>query len=227
MPDPSMLPAIRAALRAHELGSGDPYALSFALLGTSGASFGIFQADTASDPRAAATLRAVLNGAGMAPARIDAVLALLTKRCPFDPLNREDEAAVDAALASPQGRALVDALDEETVTVVTGNLDLAIAAAQNVGNSVEADAQLAICLWCNMTGTPTLLLSWLRGLAIEEPGGTVAAPGNPVALADMQRYLLRSTFFTNHPRNWTHFQASVAVGVRLLPVPAGAALAIS
>jgi hypothetical protein len=217
MPDPSMMPAIRAAVRANELGAGNPYKLSFALLGSSGASFGIFQADTAHNSNAVATLRAVLQGASMDPGRINAILSVLTVPCPTDPLSAGDEADVNAALASTQGQALVDAMDGRTLATITADLDTATAAASDAGNSINPDAQLAICLWCNMSGAPTLMLTWLGGAAVTEPGGTVAAPGNPVTMADMQRYLLRSAFFTNHPRNWAHFSASVAAGVVLLP----------
>jgi hypothetical protein len=211
------MPAIKQALRTNELGAGDPYKLSFALLGASGASFGIFQADTAQNANAVATLRAVLQGAAMDPAAINAILGALAQPCPTDPLSAADETAVNAALSSPQGRALVDAMDARTLAVVYCDLDMANNAAAAAGNSIDPDAQLAVCLWCNMSGPPTLLLTWLGGTAINEPGGLVAAPANPVTMDDMQRYLTRSSFFTQHPRNWAHFSASVAAGVVLLP----------
>lgn len=219
MPDPAMFPAIRAALQANELGSGNPYKLSFALIGASGASFGIFQADTASNPAARSTLRAILNAAAMDPARINTILSLLAQPCPLDPLNAADEDDVNAAIASPQGQALVDAMDNRTLAGIYADLDLATQTASNANNSINGDAQLAICLWCNMSGPPTLLLNWLGGNPITEPGGTVNAPGVPVAFTDMQAYLQRSSFFTNHPRNWAHFSASVAQGAELLPAP--------
>jgi hypothetical protein len=217
MPDPALMPAIKAALRANEIGNGDPYKLSFALLGSSGASFGIFQADTAANRNALSTLRSILVAATMPIGQINNILAVLGVPCPTDPLHPEDEAAVNAALASAQGRALVDAMDARTLAVIGADLDLANAAAAKSENSINGEAQLAVCLWCNMSGPPSLLLTWLGGAAVTETGATVAPPGNPVTLDDMQRYLSRSSFFAAHPRNWAHFAASVAAGVELLP----------
>jgi hypothetical protein len=61
MTDSTMLPAIRAAIKANEIGPGDPYSLSYAGKANSGASFGIFQNDTAANPQALAALKSILQ----------------------------------------------------------------------------------------------------------------------------------------------------------------------
>jgi hypothetical protein len=217
MPDAAMMPAIKAALRANELGPGNPYRLSFAGKGSSGASFGVFQADTAANANARTTLHNVLAGAGMDPGQLQRIMAALSVACPSDPLAPADEAAVNAALDSPQGRALVDALDGQSLAIVCGDLDLANKTAAGAGSAIAGDAQLAICLWCNMTGRPSLLLTWLGGADVTQSGVVVAAPGAPVVFDDMRRYLTATAYFVANPRNWTHFSQSVAAGAALLP----------
>jgi hypothetical protein len=78
-------------------------------------------------------------------------------------------------------------------------------------------AQLGICMWCNMTGAPTTLLTWLGGSAVDEPGGKVDPPGNPVSFDDLTRLLQNATYFVNNPGNWQHFADSAAEGAKLLP----------
>ncbi len=219
MSDPALTPAITAALRANELGAASPYRISFACKGSSGASFGAFQGDTAVNPAALATLRRVLAAAAMPTDQAGRILDAVRLPCPTDPLSRADEAAVNAALDAPQGRALVDALDQRSLSVVLADLDLANAAAARGGNSIDPAGQLAICLWCNMSGPPTLLLTWLGGVPVTESGAVVAAPGRPVKLDDIRRYLNCTPFFTAHPNNMAHFLQSVAAGAALLPTP--------
>lgn len=214
MTDPAMLPAIKAAIRSNEIGSQSPYKLSFAKKGNSGASYGVFQNDTYANRTALTTLTQILSDAGLPADQVQRITGLLGRPCPTDPLSVTDEAAVNAALASTDGQAQVDALDSAQLQIVTGYLDQALAAS---AAPVNGDAQLAICLWCNMTGKPTTLMTWLRGASISQPGGTVAPPGNPVTLADMTRYLKSTQFFLQNPGNWTHFSNSVATGAALLP----------
>jgi hypothetical protein len=216
MPDQSLIPAIKAALRANEIGNSSPYKLSFAGKGTSGASFGIYQADTNTNHNAGDTLRNVLAAAGMAAAAVDRILKLLIAPCPTNPLSDSETAAVNAALDAPQGRALVDTLDDKSLSVVLGHLDHAVAAAAKAANSVVPEAQLAICLWCNMTGAPTTLSKWLGGDAVTMGGSTVHAPANPVSFAEMERFLKNAKFFKENPRTWAHFNESVSVGSRSL-----------
>ena len=214
MTDPAMLPAIKAAIRANEIGSQSPYKLSFAKKGNSGASYGVFQNDTYANRAALTTLTQILTSAGLPADQVQRISGLLGRPCPTNPLSAADEAAVNAALASAGGQAQVDALDSTQLQIVTGYLDQALAASTA---PVNGDAQLAICLWCNMTGKPTTLMTWLRGASVTQGGGTVAPPGNPVSLADMTRYLKATQFFVQNPGNWAHFSNSVAAGVPLLP----------
>lgn len=214
MTDSAMLPAIREAIKQNEIGSADPYALSFAMKGNSGASFGIFQNDTAVNPTALKTLKSILKGAKLPTAQIDRIIALVGQPCPTDPLTAQDEADTNTALSSAAGKQAVDALDDKSMVVVCGYLDQAVQASTN---PVSGKAQLGICMWCNMTGAPTTLLTWLGGSAVDEAGGTVDPPGNPVSFDDLTRLLQNATYFVNNPGNWQHFADSAAAGAKLLP----------
>ncbi len=210
-----MLPAIKAAIRANEIGSLSPYRLHFAKKGNSGGSYGVFQNDTHANRSALKTLSEILHGAGLPPDQVQRITSLLSRPCPANPLSPAEDAAVNAALASPAGRAAVDALDTAQLHVICGYLDLALAASPA---PIDGHAQLAICLWSNMTGKPTTVLTWLRGASISQHGGTVAPPDSPVTFAgDMTRYLKSSKFFIENAANWKHFAESVAIGAALLP----------
>jgi hypothetical protein len=214
--DPALLPAIRAALAMNEVG-GDPsraYRLSFAGQAGSGASFGIFQADCAANPRALATLGRILQDAKVPELGLDHIIATLHAPCRTNPLSASDAALVDAAFSSAPGRALVDALDQLSFDTVLDDLSLALDAAAEAGNSIEPGAQIAVALWCNMSGVPTLLRRWLGGAAVDEGGVRIAPPSNPVSLADIERYLTRTNFFSAHPQDWPHFLASIQAGLR-------------
>lgn len=214
MTDMAMLPAIRAAIKANEIGSGDPYVLSFAKKGRSGASFGIFQNDTEANPDALDTLTSILQGAGLPDDQVARITGLLSKPCPEDPLTADDETAANEALSSPNGKQAVDALDAKRLVVVCGYLDRAVQASIS---PIDGEAQLGICMWCNMTGPPTAMLPWLGGSAINEYGGTVAAPDSPVTFDNLSDFLKKTRYFTNNPRNWTHFSDSAAEGAKQLP----------
>jgi len=214
MTDLAMLPAIRSAIKANEIGSGDPYTLSFAGKGSSGASFGIFQNDTAANSHALNTLKSILQTAALPDAQVGRIIGLLDKPCPTNPLSADDNTAVKAALHSDAGKQSVDALDGEQLNVVCGYLDQAV---QSSKYPIEGEAQLGICMWCNMTGKPTTLLSWLGGSSVTEAGGVVEPPGNPVSFDDLTRLLENSNYFIRNPSNWNHFAASVDEGAKLLP----------
>jgi hypothetical protein len=214
MTDSSMFPAIRAAVKANEIGAGNPYSLSFAGKAKSGASFGIFQNDTAANPQALATLQSILQKAGLPAGQVATIIKLVGKLCPKDPLDPDDEEAANDALSSADGKKAVDALDEKRFKVICGYLDDAVDSAKN---PIEGKAQLGICMWCNMTEAPTTMLTWLGGSAVDEPGGKVDPPGNPVSFDDLTRLLENTTYFTNHPGNWQHFADSAEEGAKLLP----------
>lgn len=110
MTDSAMTPAIRAAIKANEIGSGDPYALSLAKKGNSGVSFGIFQDDTAANSRALDTLQSILQRAALPDAQVERIIGLVGKQCSTDPLTADDETAVNAALHSDAGKQTMDTL---------------------------------------------------------------------------------------------------------------------
>lgn len=217
MTDPSMISAVKAALRMNELGAADPYRLSFADLGKSGASFGVFQADTAANKGAWSALHQILTSAGMATAKINAIMATLSVPCNSAALALCDLLAVNAALASPQGQQTVDDLDEVTLDTVLRHLDQANGSAAAHDKSIEARGQLMIALWANMTGAPNTLCSWIGGAEV----AMVRPPPNPIISADeIECYLRAQQYFVANPRTIPHFLASVSAGVPLLPVGA-------
>lgn len=217
MTDATMLAAVKAALRANELGAADPYRLSFADLGKSGASFGVFQADTAANRGAWSALHRILTNAGMATAKINSIMATLAKPCNSTSLALADMFATNAAIASPQGRQIVDDLDEVTLDTVMRHLGQANYAATANGKTIEPRAQIMIALWCNMTGAPNTLCSWIGGTEV----ALVRPPPNPIVSAnEIECYLRAQQYFVSNPHAISHLLASVAVGVNLLPAEA-------
>ncbi|MGM5000116.1 hypothetical protein AB8A05_15390 [Tardiphaga sp. 538_B7_N1_4] len=214
MTDSTMFPAIKAAIKANEISGGDPYSLSFAGKANSGASFGIFQNDTAANSQALAALKSILQQAGLPAGQVTRIIQLVSKPCPTNPLKPEDTEAANDALSSADGMKAVDALDEKRLKLICGYLNDAVDSAKD---PIEGKAQLGICMWCNMTGPPSTMLTWLGGSAVDEPGGKVDPPGNPVSFDDLTRLLKKTTYFTNNPRNWQHFADSAEEGAKLLP----------
>ena len=130
MPDPTMLPAIKAAIRANELGPTSPYVLSFASLSKSGASFGIFQGDTNVNATARNVLRQALQSAQADTASCDRIINAVSQPCPSNPLSPADTKLANDALSSPAGMALVDNMDSALLGIVLADLDGSIAAAK-------------------------------------------------------------------------------------------------
>lgn len=223
MPDPSLTPAIVAALRYNELGNASPYVLSFARLGQSGASFGIFQADTNTNVTAQTCLSQAMQAYGVSDGESADIMAIVSQPMPNGPapLLSTCLAVANAALSSAAGMALVDAMDGDTLSVVLGEVDQCIkAASQRLGagsqaaRTIDPAAQLSIACWVNMTGEPTALKAWLGGqsvLGLEPP------EGSSVTAADMMNYLAATLYFRLHPRNLGHLQDAVAAGVAALP----------
>ena len=215
MVDPRLVPAIREAVKQNEIGAASPYCLSYAELGQSGASFGIFQGDTNVNHTARAVLVKVLQDAGAPADAVDRIVAAVSRPCPNgNPLSPDDTALADAALDSAAGRADVDAMDQTLLDVVLDELDTAIAASSAVSQTIDPVALLYIALWVNMTGAPTTLNKWLSGTT--EVG--LAPPVGPsVTRANLEAYLQANTYFRLHPKNFVHMQDSVAAGAALLP----------
>jgi hypothetical protein len=213
MVDSTLLPAIRAAIRENELGSASPYCLSYARLGTSGASFGIFQGDTNVNPLARTTLADVLNAAGTDSTTVARIVGAVSHPLPEGcPLTPADRALTDQALASSFGQAIVDQMDDQLMQTVLHGIDTCLAASGT--RPIEAEVQLYLALWINMTGAPTSLAKWLGGETVE---GLAPPDGASVGTDDIESYLEASAYFRENPRNFAHMQASVATGAALLP----------
>jgi hypothetical protein len=213
MVDTALYPAIRAAIKQNELGNASPYCLSYARLGQSGASFGIFQGDTNVNPLARSTLTDVLNAAGMDTATVGSIMAAVS--CPLpqgNPLSAANSGLVDQALAAGFGKAIVDQMDDQLMQTVLKGIDSCIAASGS--RPIDPAAQLYIALWVNMTGAPTTLAKWLAGAEI---AGVAPPSGATVTVTDLTHYLQASAFFRQNPRNFAHMQSSVAAGAALLP----------
>jgi hypothetical protein len=215
MVDSTLIPAIKAALSCNELGTASPYCLSFAEMGQSGGSFGIFQGDANSDSAARDTLRQVLAASGVAAANISRIVNAVSQPCPKgNPLNAADTATANNALAAAAGMALVDAMDDKLMNIVLSELDSSIAAAAARSLTLVAAAQLYISLWVNMTGAPGMLNQWLSGTT---ELGVVPPAGPSVSRVNLENYLHASSFFRLHPRNFTHMSESVDAGLAVLP----------
>jgi hypothetical protein len=215
MPNDDLKPALRMALRVHEIGSKSPYQLFFAGKGNSGGSFGFMQGDLAArQPNVTATFRKVLAAAGIAPAKIESLRRALAVHIIVNPLSREDTDLVNAALL--RGRADVDAMDEEILQGVYGDLDTCIKTARDAGRTIDPKALLFAALWINMSGPPTKLLTWLKGgdpnlsRPVPPPGAVVTAP-------QIETYLRATDYYVNNPGNIPHLLESVDAGARLLP----------
>jgi len=214
-PADTLKQALRMAVRVNEIGSDTPYKLYFAAKGVSGASFGFTQGDLAAgQPVVKETFRQVLAAAGVADNQITSRLSVHVISNPLDP---DETRQVNAALDSPTGRALVDAMDERIFADICRGLDVCVAAAAGNGCTIEARAQIYMLLWINMTGPPTILRDWLGGQAVQMTKSVPAlASGAVVTANDMERYLQATEFFSENPQNLPHFRQSVAAGAALL-----------
>ena len=215
MVDTALLPAIHEAIKQNELGAVSPYCLSFACLGSSGASFGIFQGDTNVNHTARATLMQIIQGAGAPTATVTRIMAALGQACPNgNPLSTADTTLCNNALSAPAGVQTVDQMDSTLLQVVLGELDSCIAAAATVNQTIDPVALLYIALWVNMTGAPNMLCSWLSGTA---ELGQAPPIGPTVTRSNLENYLQASSYFRLHPRNFVHMQDSVNIAAALLP----------
>jgi hypothetical protein len=215
MVDTALVPAIREAIKQNEVGHASPYCLSYACLGASGASFGIFQGDTNVNHVARATLAQALHDANVDAATAARILSAVSQACPDgNPLSPGDTALANGALSSDAGRRLVDQMDGALLNIVLGELDTCIGAAGTRNQVIEPVGLLYIALWVNMTGAPDTLNKWLNGT--QEVG--LAPPIGPtVTLQNMESYLQANTYFRLHPRNFVHLQDSVKAALPLLP----------
>jgi hypothetical protein len=213
----SLKPAIRAALRHHEIGPHSPYRIAFAGKGQSGGSFGAMQGDLAAGPPVVrATFEAALAIAGLAREEIARIVGRLAVPVRDNPLDAADTALVNLALS--EGHGLVDVMDETLIETVHADLDGCLAVAAAGGRRIAPEGLLFMALWINMTGKPTALLRWLGGADIGR--GIPVAP-EAIDASAMEAYLRRQKFYAENPENWPHMVRSVAAGLALLEEPGG------
>jgi hypothetical protein len=120
----------------------------------------------------------------------------VSRPCPKgNPLSADDTSTANGALSCDGGRALVDAMDDTLMDVVTAGLNTCITAANTVGQTIELQALLYIALWVNMTGPPTTLRDWLSGTrqeSLDPPAGPV------VTVQGIQAYLKATKYFSDY-----------------------------
>ena len=216
MVDVALKPAIRTALRLHEIGDATPYKLFFAGKGKSGGSFGFMQGDLAAgQPEVRRTFETILAAANIAPAKVAALEAPLSAHCIDNPLSIADAALVNGALASAAGCPLVDAMDETILGGVYAGLDKCIAAAAAGARRIEPKALLYMAMWINMSGPPSTLAAWLSGkpVAMASPLGP---PGGDIDGAAMEAYLRATNYYAENPGNLPHTMQCAAAGMAAL-----------
>ena len=211
----TLKPALRLALRLHEIGDASPYQLFFAGKGKSGASFGFMQGDLAAgQPEVKQTFHDALAAAGVSASRIDSITKKLSVHVVTNPLSPADTKLANQALAA--SKKLVDDMDEEIAQKVYDSLDQCIKAATKSARTIEPKALIYMALWINMTGPPTSLIKWLSG---GNPGFAKPVPkaGANVDGAAMETYLRATHYYTENPGNLPHMLSSAAAGAAILP----------
>lgn len=207
---------IQAALLQNECGGNKDlaYQPSFAGTAKSGLSFGEYQNDASANPEAFSTLRRILDAASTRIDQIGRITGVAAKPCTAESFMPNDLAVIRAAFQSVQGKYQIDSLDNQTWIQLLGYLTACKSLIQPLGRSIDSDAQIAIVLWCNMSGPPTLLKTWLMGKDVYLNGETIEAPGNLVTSDDVFRYLDQMAFFQDHPQNEVSFRNAVEVGLK-------------
>ncbi len=216
MLDDAIKPAIRTALRLHEIGDASPYKLFFAGKGKSGGSFGFMQGDLAGgQPIVVSTFRAAMGAAGVGADKAQAIQGSLCVHCIENPLDGADTALVDGALSADGGRPLVDAMDEQILGGVYGGLERCLDAAAAAGRTIETKALLYLAMWINMTGPPSTVVQWLSGrpVTLARP---VGAAGPDVDGAAMENYLRATNYYSENPQNFPHAMQCAAAGMAVL-----------
>jgi hypothetical protein len=225
--DGGLKAALRAAVRRNEIEDDTPYKLSFAEKGESGGSFGFMQGDLAANqPEVKAAFRRALSAANIPDAQISSLIQSLSVHLTENPLSEADFKLVNDALDAPEGRALVDAMDEQIFADVCKKLDKCIDVAGASGKTIDPKAQIYMLLWINMSGPPTTLLDWLSGKDVTM-AKSVPAPGATVDGTEVEDFLRATKYFSENDRVLQHIIESAAAGARLLGTAAGASLLAS
>jgi hypothetical protein len=208
-------PALRAALRLHEIGTASPYRLFFAGKGKSGASFGFMQGDLAAgQPEVTKTFHDSLAAASFQEGQISSFTQQLSVHLIKNPLSLSDTNSIDAALLA--SRTLVDTMDGQILSGVYEQLQRCIATATAAGRTIADKALIYMALWINMSGPATKLLDWLSG---RDPGLTRPIPV-AATLVDgvaMETYLQATSYYSENPGNFSHMLQCAAAGAALLP----------
>jgi hypothetical protein len=208
--------ALRTALRLQEIGDKSPYEISFAQKGRSGATFGFMQGDmSAEQPVVQRAFHDALAGAGISEATIARLAQSLSGHLVGNPLNPQDTKLVNDALNSETGQAQVNAMDESIFEDVCQQLDKCIGAASQSSRTIMPKAKIYMALWINMTGPPTILLTWLSGQDVTM-AKRVPKPDTIVDAAAMEDYLRATFFFDQNPGNFPHITQSAAAGANVL-----------
>jgi hypothetical protein len=213
--DDNLRAAIAAAVELNEGASDNPYRLSFARKGESGASFGRMQGDLSAQQLARDTLKKALLANGVDIDRATDIVAQLSRPMAANVLGAADDQLVEAALASDAGRSLVDDMDQEILAQVIDAVEVCLDTAQAAGREVEPKAAIYMAMWINMSGPPTTLKVWLAGQDVSLAHHTrrVPAPGDVVTAADMEGYLEATDYYAANPRNFAHLEEAAAAGV--------------
>lgn len=225
--DNDLKAAFRAAVRHNEIEHDTPYGLSFAGKGESGANFGFMQGDLAANqPEVKAAFRRALAAATFPDEKISSLIQRLSVHLSKNPLSDGDAKEVNDALNAPEGRAQVDAMDEQIFADVCKKLDKCIDIASASGKTITPEAQIYMLLWINMSGPPTTLLDWLSGKDVTM-AKLVPAPGATVDRAAVEDFLTATKYFSENDENFSHFEESAAAGATKLGAAAGASLPAS
>lgn len=203
---------ISTALRLHEIGNESPYRISFAGKGNSGGSFGFMQGDLAANQAVVGpTFLRVLEAAGIPAATAESLKSRLSVHTAVNPLSPQESALVNNALDSPTGHKLVDEMDRAILGNVFDDVRKCIATANENERCISLKALLYIAMWINMSGPPSTLLKWLKGMdVILDYHVTVPSPGDIVDGIAMESYLQKTHYFSANPANFKRLRQCAA-----------------
>jgi hypothetical protein len=226
---PAVQDAIAAAIRWHEVrdNASVAYSLSFARIGNSGASFGFYQHDCAADPGAWTALFNIMTKSGMAADQRARISRVMGHAMPNGwPGSAEDLTAVNAAIRSPAGRAIVDDIDHVTLTGLLTQCGQCVSARGGAGGTIAPAALIGMACWINQSGAPTDLLTWLRSGPVTLGGKEVPrlTPESAVDEATFFAYYDMIPFVSENPDQRAQMVDAINVGMAKLQMAAIAAI---
>jgi hypothetical protein len=152
-----------------------------------------------------------LAAAGLSTEKAESLKSLLSVHTITNPLTPQDSALVNNALNSQAGRALVDAMDQEILHDVFGDVGKCMTIAAKCDRTISLKALLYIAMWINMSGAPTTLLDWLGGMEVMFDNHVkLPAPGKTVNGPAMERYLQATHYFSANPANFKRLRQCAA-----------------